>query len=77
MRHEFPDRPISVNEIQGYLVHHPLDCNKNSRQIMEEMENHFGWRIQIARLVLAALWSGYGILPFHQGQRFRFCKVER
>jgi hypothetical protein len=77
MRHEFPDRPISVMEIQGYLVHNPLDCSKNSREIMEVIEEHFGWRIRIASLVLACLWSGYGVLPYDQGQVFRFCKFEK
>lgn len=76
MRHEWPDRPISVAEVQGFLVHHPLDCNLDSREVMEQIENHFGWRIRVATLVLACLWSGIAVIPFDNGQRFRFCKVE-
>jgi len=76
-RHEFPDRPISVLEIQGWLTHNPLDCTKDSREIMREMEDYFGWRIRIASLVLACLWCGYAILPYDEGQTFRFCKFEK
>lgn len=70
----FPEAPITVVEIQGYLARHPLDCTKDSREIKDQLEEHFGWQVRIATMVLAILWSGYAILPVDNGNRFRFCK---
>lgn len=76
MRHEFPSTPITVLQIQHYIKRHGLDCNMNSREIMEEVEDHFGCRIKIASLVLSMLWCGYGILPRDGGNVFQIVEIE-
>lgn len=76
MRHEFPLTPITVLQIQHYIRRYGIDCNMNSRELMEEIETHFDCRIKIANLILACLWSGYGILPRDGGNVFQFVEIE-
>lgn len=76
MRHDFPLTPITVLQLQHYIRCYGLDCNKNSRQIMDEIEDHYGCRIKIANLVLACLWSGIGVLPRDGGNVFQFVEIE-
>lgn len=75
MRHQFPEHPITVLQIQSYIRRHGIDCNKNSRETMAEVEDHFGVRVRIANLILALLWSGFGVLPRDGGNVFQIVEI--
>jgi hypothetical protein len=66
---------LSVSALQEFIQRHPLDTNKHSRQILVDLGDLFRCHIKLSTLVLAALFSGYAVVPADNGRVFRFIKL--
>lgn len=74
-KHSHKPLPLRVDELSEYLEYHPLDCTKNSRQLIREYGSIFRCYVGTGTLVIAALLAGYAVLPKDGGHSFTFCKV--
>lgn len=63
----------TVREMRSYIQRNPLDSERDSHQLIRQLERNLDCNINLSTLVLAALFNGYIVVP--SAGSFRFMKL--